>query len=53
MIMQDKPRSSEPPQRARTERPEPAAKKQDLAPTTDVAVPLEPHWAAIVDGATD
>ena len=32
------------------ERPEP--KKTD-GPTTDAGVPLEPHWVALIDGATD
>lgn len=53
MIMPVKPRSNERPQQARNDRPEPASKKPELAPATDVAVPLEPHWAALVDGATD
>lgn len=53
MVMHDKPRSMEPSQPTRVDRQEPTGKKKEPVPATDVAVPLEPHWAALVDGATD
>jgi hypothetical protein len=52
MLMPEKPRSNERSKQA-SERQEPPGKKNDSTPATEVAVPLEPHWAALVDGATD
>ena len=52
MLTPDKPRSTERPQQTFVERQEPAGKKNDDPAATDV-VPLEPHWAALVDAATD
>lgn len=47
MLTREKPRS-EPLPKSLTERAEP---KKAERPTTEI--PLEPHWAALVDGATD
>jgi hypothetical protein len=51
MLIHEKPRSPERAPQSLNERPE--TRKKTDHPTTDVAVPLEPHWAALVDGATD
>jgi hypothetical protein len=50
MLIREKSRSPERLPQSLAERPDP--KKSDR-PTTDVVVPLEPHWAALIDGATD
>jgi hypothetical protein len=47
----EKPRSNEHPQQSLGERSESSRKKD--RPSTDVAVPLEPHWVELIDGATD
>jgi hypothetical protein len=53
MLPSHKPSPTERPAPKVSDRSRETERKIDAPATSDSSVPLEPHWAALVDGATD